>query len=138
MSTVYATYAQYVAATGDTDTDQDRVELTLEDMSAELRAECGIDEDDDVLTGDAAILARSLVCDAARKGLVPPSISGFDGTLDGASQASFTANGFTQSVSLANATGSAWFDSRKLARLKKLLGKSQRIGNISFAIGGIR
>lgn len=124
MPTSYASYDDYVLATGD-DSDESVVERMLEDLSAELRAECGI-SDDGELPGDGGIIARKLVVDAARKALVPPSIDGYAGDLTGARQASFTSNGFTQSVTLSNSTGSAWFDSRSLARLKRLLGRGQR------------
>lgn len=134
MSTTYATWAEYMARTGDEASSQARVESMLEDLSAELRAECGI-SDAGALPGDAGILARKLVIDAARKALVPPRLDGFD-DLAGARQASFTANGFTQSVTLSNSTGSAWFDSRSLARLKRLLGRSQRIGFVYPHYGG--
>lgn len=134
-ATSYATWAEYMARTGDEATSQERVEAMLEDLSAELRAECGL-RDAGALSGDAAILARKLVIDAARKALVPPTIDGFDEPLVGARQASFTANGFTQSVTLSNSTGAAWFDSRSLARLKRLLGRSQRIGFIYPGYGG--
>ena len=135
MPTSYATYAQYVTATGDSASPQAQVEGMLEELSAELRAECGV-TDGGALTGDAGILARKLVVDAARKALVPPTIDGYDGSLTGATQASFTANGFTQSVTLSNSTGSAWFDSRSLARLKRLLGRGQRIGFVYPDYGG--
>lgn len=136
MPTSYATYAQYVTATGDDVTAQARVESTIEDLSAELRAECRL-SDTGPLEGDAGILARKLVVDAARKALVPPSIDGFDGDLTGVRQASFTANGFTQSVTVSNSTGSAWFDSRSLARFKRLVGGAQRIGMIwPYRFGG--
>lgn len=134
MATSYATYDQYVERTGDDSTDGERVESMLEDLSAELRAECGI-ADAGELPGDAGILARKLVVDAARKALVPPTLGGFEGDLTGARQASFTANGFSGSLTLSNSTGSAWFDSRSLARLKRLLGRSQRWGFI-YPYGG--
>ena len=135
MATSYATYDEYVERTGDEETIEERVESTLEDLSAELRAELGI-ADRGELGGDAAILARKVVIDAARKALVPPTIDGFDGDLTGVRQASFTANGFTQSVTVSNSTGSAWFDSRSLARLKRLLGLGQRIGFVYPSYGG--
>ena len=131
----YATWDEYVARTGDEASSQERVESTLGDLSAELRAECGV-RGDGVLVGDAAILARKLVIDAARKALVPPTLDGFDGDLTGARQASFTANGFSGSLTLSNSTGSAWFDSRSLARLKRLLGRSQRVGLVYPYYGG--
>lgn len=127
MATSYATYDQYVTATGDASSTREQVEAMIEDLSAELRAECGI-RDSGALAGDKGILARKLVVDAARKALVPPSIEGIDGSLVGARQASFSANGFSGSVTLSNSTGSAWFDTRSLARLKRLLGRSQRWG----------
>ena len=135
MATTYASYDEYVERTGDEATSEERVESTLEDLSAELRAELGI-ADRGELGGDAAILARKVVIDAARKSLVPPTIDGFDGDLTGVKQASFTANGFTQSVTVSNSTGSAWFDSRSLARLKRLLGLGQRIGFVYPSYGG--
>lgn len=127
MATSYATYADYVLATGDDGSAQVQVELVLGDLSAELRAECGIPETRE-LDGDAAAIARKLVVDAARKQLVQPAIDGFAGDMTGAKQASFTANGITQSVTLS--TGSAWFESRSLTRLKRLLGRGARIGMI--------
>lgn len=135
MSTTYANYDEYLERTGDENTAAERVESTLEDLSAELRAELGI-ADRGELGGDAAILARKVVIDAARKALVPPAIDGFDVDLSGVRQASFTANGFTQSVTVSNSTGSAWFDSRSLARLKRLLGLGQRIGFVYPSYGG--
>lgn len=135
MATTYASYDEYVERTGDEATSEERVESTLEDLSAELRAELGI-ADRGELGGDAAILARKVVIDAARKSLVPPTIDGFEGDLTGVRQASFTANGFTQSVTVSNSTGSAWFDSRSLARLKRLLGLGQRIGFVYPSYGG--
>ena len=134
MATSYATWVEYLARTGDEASSQEQVESMLEDLSAELRAECGI-PDSGALAGDAGILARKIVIDAARKALVPPRLDGFEGDLTGTRQASFTANGFTQSVTLSNSSGSAWFDSRSLARLKRLLGRSQRWGFI-YPYGG--
>ena len=127
MATSYATFVEYVTATGDEVSGIEQVEQVLEDLSAELRAECGI-ADTGALAGDAGILARKLVVDAARKALVRPAIDGFAGDMTGARQASFTANGFTESVTLT--TGSAWFDSRSLARLKRLVGRGQRVGMV--------
>ncbi|MBR3318763.1 MAG: hypothetical protein IKG21_13185 [Atopobiaceae bacterium] len=127
MATSYATYAEYILATGDAASSQEQVKLVLEDLSAELRAECGI-SDSRTLAGDAAILARKCVVDAARKMLVRPAIDGFAGDMTNARQASFTANGITESVTLS--TASAWFDSRSLARLKRLVGRGQRVGMV--------
>lgn len=135
--TTYASYEEYVERTADASSAQGQVVSMLEDLSAELRAECGI-ADRGELGGDAGILARKLVIDAARKALVPPSLEGIEGSLQGARQASFTANGFSGSLTLANSTGSAWFDSRSLARLKRLLGRSQQIGFVYPSYGGRR
>ncbi len=133
MPTSYATYAEYVSRTGDDATSPERFRSMAEDLSAELRAELGIA--DEPLTGDASILARKLVIDAARKALRPPSLDGLDCDLSGASQASFTANGFTGSLTLSNPYGSAWFDGRALARLKRLVGSGQRWGFV-YPFGG--
>lgn len=127
MPTVYANYDDYLTSTGDDSSDVGRVESMLEELSAELRAECGIPAGR-LLSADATTLARKLVVDATRKALVPPSLDGFAGDLTGARQASFTANGITQSVTLASSTGAAWFDSRSLARFKRLVGRGQRWG----------
>lgn len=134
MATSYATVDEYEARTGDRRTPYEQVDAMLCDLSAELRAECGI-RDRGRLGGDLAVMARKLVIDAARKALVPPTIDGYEGDLSGVRQASFTANGFTQSVTVSNSTGSAWFDSRSLARFKRLLGHGQRIGFI-YPYGG--
>jgi len=89
------------------------------------------------LTEDQRILARAIVTDAARKALKPPSFDGV-GAVDGASQASFSANGFSGSYTVANPTGSAWFDRSMVAALKKSLGTSQRIGAVCPFYGGRR
>lgn len=134
MPTSYATYEQYATATGDGSSSRAKVESMIEELSAELRAECGMGDTGE-LAGDVGILARKLVIDAARKALVPPTIDGFEGDFAGVTQASFTANGFTQSVTLSNGTGSAWFDSRSLSRLKRLLGRGQTIGFVYPSYG---
>ena len=135
MADRYATWSEYVERTGDDATPRDRVESMIEDLSAELRAECGI-TGSMALSQDAMILARKLVVDAARKALVPPKLEGLEGDLSGARQASFTANGFSGSLTLSNSTGSAWFDSRSLARFKRLTGRSQRMGFVYPYYGG--
>ena len=134
MVVVYATVADYRLQTQDEATSNERVQSYLEEMSAELRAECGLDGTE-ALTEDQALLAKSIVCDAASHALKPPSLDGL-GEIAGATQASFSANGFTGSCTLANASGAAWFDKRKVARFKRLLGKAPRIGTIMPAIGG--
>ena len=130
----YATVEQYRVDTTDESSDDARVEAVLEQQSAKLRATLGIGESRS-LTGDAATLARLLVTDAARKQLVPPSLEGV-GELGGATQASFTANGFQGSYTLSNPSGSAYFDRSNLAALRRLLGRGQRIGTVCPYYGG--
>lgn len=124
--TAYATVAQYVQDTGDESTPASRVEAVLEQQSAKLRAVCSIGANR-ALTDDQLSLARLLVTDAARKSLVPVAIGGI-GDIAGASQASFTANGFQSSVTLSNPSGAAYFDRSTLAALRRSLGTEQRIG----------
>ena len=131
----YATVEDYRALTGDEKSPYERTEALLETQSAKLRALVGIREGDE-LGADALLLCRELVCDAARKALVPPTMEGFGADLAGATTASFSANGFQQSVTLANPSGAAYFDRSTLSALRRLLGRSMRIGTISPAIGG--
>ena len=130
----YATVEQYRVDTTDETSDDARVSAVLEQQSAKLRATLGIGETR-TLSGDAATLARLLVTDAARKQLVPPSLEGV-GELGGATQASFTANGFQGSYTLSNPSGSAYFDRSNLAALRRLLGRGQRIGTVCPYYGG--
>lgn len=132
----YATVEQYRVDTLDESSDEARVTAVLEQQSAKLRAMLGIGESR-ALSGDAATLARLLVTDAARKQLVPPSFEGV-GEVAGATQTSFTANGFQGSYTLANPSGSAYFDRSNLAALRKLLGRGQRIGIVCPSYGGGR
>lgn len=125
----YATADEYRILSGDNSSDEKRIKLMLEDLSAELDAECGICEST-ALTNQALVIARSLVCDAARKALVPPSFDGI-GPVVGATQASFSANSFTGSYQLQNPSGSAYFDRAKLRRFKQLLGGAQKVGFLS-------
>lgn len=134
MATSYATVEQYREETGDDATDAERVETMLSELSAELRLECGIGEGR-ALTEDQSLVCRRLVIDAARKALVPPSLGGM-GEVFGASQASWTANGFSGQYTVANPTGSAWFDRQALTRLRRSLGLVSRVGTIMPAIGG--
>lgn len=124
--TAYATVGEYLLDTGDNSTAPERIASMLEQQSAKLRAECGI-SDKRKLTDDQNTLAKGLVVDAARKALVPPSLSGM-GDIAGASQASFSANGFQSSVTLANPSGAAYFDRSMLKAFKRSLGCEQRIG----------
>lgn len=134
MAAAYATYEEYVALTGDDATSQARVEALLFEQSAELRAECRI-SDGATLTDDQLVIARGLVVDSVRKATATTSVGGL-GPLSGVTQASWMANGFQGQYTMANPSGSAYFDRQRLARLKRLLGRGQRIGTISFGIGG--
>ena len=127
MGATYATYSDYLLDTEDDVTAQARVERKLAELSADLRAECGI-KGDGALTGDAAIIARRLVIDAVYGALVTPELPGFVGSMEGVRQASFTADGMSQSFTVAS--GRAYFDRSRLARLKKLLGCAQRVAMV--------
>lgn len=122
----YATYAEYTALTGDTASEQERVELLLEQQSAKLRGMCDLTSDD-TLTVDQETLARGLVCDAVKKALVATAPSWLD-SVDGLNSASMNANGFQLSVDYANASGTAWFDTAMLKAFKRTLGRSQKAG----------
>lgn len=130
----YATVEEYRIDTGDTTSTDERAEAMLTQQSAKLRAECGISSER-VLTDDQAALARALVTDAARKALIPVSVDGIS-DITGASQASFTANGFQSSVTLSNPSGAAYFDRSMLKAFKKSLGLEQRIGYV-YASGAM-
>lgn len=130
----YATIEAYRADTGDTTSTDERISSLLEQQSAKLRADCGISSTR-ILTDDQALLARSLVIGAARKVLIPPSLAGM-GDIAGASQASFTADGFQSSVTLASPSGEARFDHSTLKAFKRSLGCEQRIGTIWPYYGG--
>lgn len=132
----YATVEEYRTDTGDESTPDDRVQATLDQQSAKLRALAGI-APSRPLTEDQALLARSLVTDAARKALVPVTIDGL-GDVTGATQGSFSANGFSASVQLSNPSGTAYFDRSTLAALRASLGTSQAIGTVCPSYGGRR
>ena len=124
----YATVEEYRAYTGDETSTDARISAFLEQQSAKLRAECRISEDVE-LTSDQLTLAKALVTDAARKALMPVSLDGVS-DITGASCASFSANGFQSSVTLANPSGAAYFDRSTLKALKRSLGCEQRIGYV--------
>lgn len=128
MPTTYATVEEYRLDTGDHESAADRVLAVLTQQSAKLRARLQISEKKR-LTADQQALARLLVTDAARKTLVPPTLDGF-GDITGAKAASFSANGFQGSVTIANQSGSAYFDRDTLNVLKRSLGRSARISVI--------
>lgn len=125
----YATVDDYRLRTSDTTSSDELVQVKLEEQSAKLRAECRIDSGLE-LTDDATALARYLVVDAASKSLVTQSIEGI-GEVDGVTQASFTANGFQQSFTLQNPSGTSYWDNRTLADFKRLLGRTQSIGIVA-------
>lgn len=130
----YATVEDYRTDTGDASTPDKRVASTLAKQSAKLRALAGISPGRR-LTDDQAALARELVCDAARKALVPATLDGVD--LTGAKQGSFSANGFQASVTLQNPSGTAYFDRSTLAALRALLGTSQSVGTVAPCYGAL-
>lgn len=130
----YATIDEYRADSGDETTPEARVSSILEQQSAKLRA---LVVGSAALNEDQRVLARAIVTDAARKALKPPAIGGV-GSVDGASQASFSANGFSGSYTLANPSGAAWFDRSLVSALRRSLGTSQRIGSIAPHYGGPR
>ncbi len=132
----FADVQDYRDATGDESTRDTRVATVLAQQSAKLRAElgslaAGIDGNE-----DAGALACLLVVDAAKKCLVAPSFEGV-GEVAGATQASFTANGFQGSYTLQNPSGAAYFDRATLKALKRLLGGSQRMGTIAPLYGAL-
>ncbi len=124
----YATVEEYRADTGDETTPDARIETSLEQQSAKLRADCRIAEKR-VLTEDQKALARFLVVDACRKQLVPVALGGV-GDVAGASQVSFTADGFQSSVTLSNPTGTPRWDIQALKAFKRSLGTEQRMGYV--------
>lgn len=133
MGQTYATVDEYRTDTGDTKTPDERVKSMLDQQSAKLRPLAGVPQGM-VLERDALLLARALVTDAARKALVPATLDGVDMT--GASQGSFSANGFSASLQLSNPSGTAYFDRSTLSALKRLLGTSQRMGTVCPGYGG--
>ncbi len=132
----YATLEEYRLDTGDDATPDARVASALEAQSAKLRLKLGIDPDRK-LTDDQGALARLLVTDAARKALVAPAIEGVE-DVAGVQSTSFSANGFSSSYTLANPSGTAYFDRDSLKALARSLSGSQRIGTILPSYGGAR
>lgn len=131
----YATVDEYREDTGDDATPDARVEAVLGQQSAKLRGAAGISASRE-LDDDQAALARALVTDAARKALVPVTLEGI-GDMSGASQGSFSANGFNASIQLANPSGAAYFDRSTLSAFMRLLGTSQRAGTMCPSYGGL-
>lgn len=135
MADVYATYEEYVEDTGDAASSQARVMAMLAKQSAKLRALTRI-RNGQALDEDQRLLCRELVTDACRKALVTPTADGYDGSLAGATNAMFSANGFQQSVTLQNPSGAAYFDRTTLGALKATLGRRQRMGYVYPGFGG--
>lgn len=132
----FADVSQYREDSGDESTSDARVASVLAQQSAKLRAELGGRAARVAGDEDAEALARLLVTDAARKCLVAPSFEGV-GEVAGATQASFTANGFQGSYTLQNPSGTAYFDRSTLKALKRLLGGSQRMGTLAPDYGAL-
>ena len=133
--TTYATVEEYRALTGDGSSDNERVSAMLGAQSAKLRALARI-APARPLTDDQLALCRELVCDAVRKALVQPTAEWGLGS-PGLTQASFSANGFSQSVQYSNASGSAYFDRSTLSALMRSLGSSQSAGTIAPSYGAL-
>lgn len=132
----FADVSEYREDSGDESTGDARVASVLAQQSAKLRAELGCRAALIASNEDARALARLLVTDAARKCLVAPSFEGV-GEVAGATQASFTANGFQGSYTLQNPSGTAYFDRSTLKALKRLLGGSQRMGTLAPGYGAL-
>lgn len=132
----FADVSEYREDSGDESTPDSRVASVLAQQSAKLRAELGSRAALIEGNEDAGALARLLVTDAARKCLVAPSFEGV-GEVAGATQASFTANGFQGSYTLQNPSGTAYFDRSTLKALKRLLGGSQRMGMLAPDYGAL-
>lgn len=131
----YATAEEYRALTGDGQADEARVTAMLGTQSAKLRALARI-APGRALTDDQLALCRELVCDAVRKALVQPTSEWGLGA-PGLTQASFSANGFSQSVQYSNASGSAYFDRSTLSALMRSLGSSQSVGTVVPSYGAL-
>ncbi len=123
MGAVYATVDEYRTATGDGSSSEDRVSYLLDEESAELRARAGI-RDGRELTDDQKLLCRKLVVGAVKAALVSPWPDEL-GDVGGAKQASFSANGFQQTVTLGVSANTAYFDQAVLKALRRSLSGSQ-------------
>lgn len=121
---IYATVEDYRAFTDDEQTPAKKIELYLRQQSAKLTAAANIKSE---LSEEAQSLACLLVCDAAAKALRPATFEDF-GDTTGASNVSFSVNGFSKSVQLQNPSGSAYFDRSTLKAFIRMLGTSQKVG----------
>lgn len=129
MADTYATVQEYRDETGDQSSSDAMVSARLRQQSAKLRAKARIAAGR-ALTEDQLAMCHDLVVDSCRKALVPPTLEGFGSALTGATSASFSANGFQQSVQLSNPSGAAYFDRDTLASLEASLGTRQRMGTV--------
>jgi len=121
--TSYATYAQYVALTGDTTSDKSRVEALLVEQSAMLRATAGISTSS-ALSDDAKLLAEKLVVSSVRRAIAPRVMTGL-GDMSDVSQASWSADGFSASAQFANPSGDMYFDRQTLKAFLRAIGHTQ-------------
>ena len=74
----YATYAEYTALTGDTDSDEARVELYLDLQSAKLRGMCELSGDEELTDDQSTLCAtrpRKRSSPQPRAGLTPSTVS---------------------------------------------------------------
>lgn len=138
MAESYALISEYRLISGDTASSDDRVEAMLANLSAKLRVMAGISSTRK-LTDDQRELCKTLVIDAARNALVTPDIPMFDGaSMDGITQATFSANGFSGSWQMASGSGYAYFNSDALRALRKSLGTSQSVGTMVPSYGRLQ
>ncbi len=139
----FATVAEYRIDTGDTESSEERIEAMLGQQSAKLYALAGgIDSYEAASKKWSAnkkemvsALARSLVTDSVRKSLVGTTIEGL-GDMDGLTQGSFSADGFQASYTMANPSGSAYFDEKTLKAFLKAIKRSQNMGVVMPYYGG--
>lgn len=136
MAETYATVAEYRVDSGDQTSPDDRVNAMLWQQSAKLRAVAGI-ADGRTLTEDQLAMCRMLVTDSIRKALAPQIMAGIGTDVSGATQASWSANGFSASTTFANPSGSAYFDRDTMRALRRSLGTSQSVGTIVPSFGAL-
>lgn len=136
MSETYATVDEYRTDSGDTASPDGRVDAMLLQQSAKLRALVGITAGR-TLTDDQLAMCRMLVTDSVRKALAPQVMAGIGANISGATQASWSANGFSASTTFANPSGSAYFDRDTLRALRRSLGTSQSAGTVIPSFGAL-
>lgn len=134
MSETYATVDEYRTDSGDTASPDGRVDAMLLQQSAKLRALVGITAGM-TLTDDQLAMCRMLVTDSVRKALAPQVMAGIGTNISGATQASWSANGFSASTTFANPSGSAYFDRDTLRALRRSIGTSQSVGTVIPSFG---